>query len=157
MPCNFISSRYRYYFPVINITRLEEDVHAMCGKLTGSVCTLCPPCNPTGSGASLWCRRLAARPRPRWLLAEPLERHPDTWREGGQTREIWVLKCCVSDTSNSHKLRSLMRGNIFWISLYLPQSSCALLLVDVDKVSHHTALDHISLSLHADLRQQTEA
>lgn len=40
--------------------------------------------------------------------------------------------------------------------LYLPQSSCSLLLVNVDEVSHHTALDHISLSLHADLEGQTE-
>lgn len=40
--------------------------------------------------------------------------------------------------------------------LYLPQSSRSLLLVDVDEVAHHTALDHISLSLHADLEGQTE-
>lgn len=45
---------------------------------------------------------------------------------------------------------------IKWSFLYLPQSSCSLLLVDVDKVAHHTALDHISLSLHANLEGQTE-
>lgn len=42
------------------------------------------------------------------------------------------------------------------IFLYPPQSSCSLLLVDVDEVAHHTALDHTSLSLHADLEGQTE-
>jgi len=36
-------------------------------------------------------------------------------------------------------------------ALHLPQSSCSLLLVDVHEVAHHTALDHIALSLHADL------
>ncbi len=40
--------------------------------------------------------------------------------------------------------------------LYLPQSSRSLLLIDVDKVAHHTALDHISLSLHSDLEGQAE-
>lgn len=41
----------------------------------------------------------------------------------------------------------------FW---YLPQPSCPLLLIDVDEVDHHTALDHITLSLHANLREQKE-
>lgn len=40
--------------------------------------------------------------------------------------------------------------------LYLPQSSCSLLLVDVDEVAHHAALDHISLSLHAYLEGKTD-
>lgn len=39
---------------------------------------------------------------------------------------------------------------------YLPQSPCPLLLVDVDEVAHHPAVDHISLSLHADLEEPTE-
>lgn len=51
------------------------------GTLTRSVCTPCPPCNPTGSGASWWCHRLVARLRPRWPLAEPLARRPDAERE----------------------------------------------------------------------------
>lgn len=40
--------------------------------------------------------------------------------------------------------------------LYLPQASRSLLLIDVDEVSHHAALDHISLSLHADLEGRTK-
>lgn len=43
---------------------------------------------------------------------------------------------------------------ILW---YLPQSPRALLLVDVDEVPHHAALDQTPLSLHADLEGQTEA
>lgn len=39
---------------------------------------------------------------------------------------------------------------------YLPQSPRALLLVDVDEVPHHAALDETPLSLHADLEGQTQ-
>lgn len=60
------------------------------GKLTRSVCTQCPPCNPTGSDASWWCHRLEAQHQPRLQLAEPLERHPGGGREG-----IPILKCCI--------------------------------------------------------------
>lgn len=118
------------------------------GKLTRSVCTQCLPCNPTGSDASWWCHRLEAQHQPRLQLAEPLERHPGGGREG-----IQILKCC-----NYTKLRSLIDVNeAFSGLLYLPQSSCSLLLVDVDEVSHHAALDHVSLSLHTDLQGQIKA
>jgi len=40
-------------------------------------------------------------------------------------------------------------------SLYLPQSSRSLLLVDVEEVAHHAALDQAALRLHADLEDKT--
>lgn len=46
--------------------------------------------------------------------------------------------------------------SFFKASLHLPQSSGPLLLVDINEIAHHTALDHISLSLHADLGGQKE-
>lgn len=39
---------------------------------------------------------------------------------------------------------------------YLPQPPRALLLVDVDEVPHHAALDQTPLSLHSDLEGQTQ-
>lgn len=45
-------------------------------------------------------------------------------------------------------------GVAFSSLVYLPQSPCSLLLVDVDEITHHAALDHISLSLHPDLKEQ---
>lgn len=93
------------------------------GKLTRSVCTLCPPCNPTGSDASWWCHRLAAQLRPRWLLAEPLERHPDAEREGGvKILKIWVLKGCVYATWNPCKLRSSIDRNEAFSQLSVPST-----------------------------------
>lgn len=76
----------------------------------------------------------------RWAVSET------PWRREKKCKKVF------SGTRAPLAIVVMQRG----FFLYLPQSPCPLLLIDVDEVPHHTALDQMSLSLHSDLQRQTE-